>query len=109
MLIEAGANVLAKDRLGRTPLDEAMRTNATPVVNILKPLTEEVRSCVCQEEEEGAQRLDKGSMAGSCRCGMVCVYGGKEGWGGRVRRVDSTRTNAMPIVNSLKPLTEEVR
>eukprot|EP00955_Chlamydomonas_euryale_P102193 365400-Chlamydomonas_euryale.AAC.8 len=43
ILLEAGADLLAQDCSGRIPLDDAERARAMPVVEILKPLTDEVR------------------------------------------------------------------
>ena len=42
MLLKAGANVLATNRWGNMAIDDAIRVQATPVVELLKPLVEQV-------------------------------------------------------------------
>ena len=42
LLIEGGADVLARDRWGDTPCDDARRLGAFPVVELLEPLMKKV-------------------------------------------------------------------
>jgi len=56
ILLEAGADLLAQDCSGRIPLDDAERARAMPVVEILKPLTDEARSASSVDSPSAAKR-----------------------------------------------------
>ena len=70
LLVEAGANVLLADRWGLSPLDDARRAQAMPVIAFLEPLVLEVGTGHALSDASSTSWVDAG-YATACRMQVV--------------------------------------